>query len=745
MFKVISISLALVLLLTVNSISSIIKQINVNGNVRVADETIKMFSGVKINDDINSNQLNDILKKIYNSNYFKNVSVDLKNNLLIINVEEYPLIQNISYNGIKANKIKEPVLKNLSLKSRSAFDEFLLKKDKELILSRLKDFGYYFAEIDIVVETLEDNTVNLTYDINLGSKVKIKKIKFLGDKIFKDSKLRNVIISEEYKFWKIISGKKYLNENIIKLDQRLLTNFYLNKGYYNAKVNTSFAKLVDKDSFELIYNIDANKKFTFDKLNLILPPDYDRQNFAKLENLLKGLNGKNYSLNSIEQILDEINLITLNEQYSSIKASYREDIANDKINIDFIIEDAEKYFVEKINIFGNNVTLENVIRNQFEIDEGDPFNEILQKRTVNNLKGLSIFKDVRSEVLDSKNLNNKIINISVEEKPTGEISAGAGVGTSGSSVSFGVKENNFLGKGIKLNSNLSVSGDSLKGIVAIENPNLNNSDKSISFSLESAEYDNLKKFGYKTNKNGFSIGTDFEYYDDLYLGLQTRNYIEKISTNSTASVRQKAQAGNYFDSFLDLSFNYDKRNQVFETSDGFKSYYSIQLPIISDTNTLTNTYNYDFYTELYDQNLSSISFYFKNGFSLSDDDIKLSERLFIPSKKLRGFEAGKVGPKDGSDFVGGNNVLAINFSSTIPKILENSENTNFLLFMDVANIWGVDYDDAITDSGDIRSSIGIGVDWFTVIGPLNFSLAHPISKNTNDKTETFRFDLGTTF
>ena len=194
-----------------------------------------------------------------------------------------------------------------------------------------------------------------------------------------------------------------------------------------------------------------------------------------------------------------------------------------------------------------------------------------------------------------------------------------------------------------------------------------------------------------------------------------------------------------------MNFDYDKRNQKFQTSSGFKSYYSLGLPIVSENNTLKNFYNYSYYFDLFDQNISNLSLMLKSANSITNDNIKLSERINLSSSKLRGFEAGRVGPKDGEDFIGGNYGASMNFSSTIPQLFEESQNVDFLFFVDIANIWGVDYDNKLDDSGSIRSSTGIALDWFTPIGPLNFSLALPISRENTDKTETFRFNLGTTF
>jgi outer membrane protein insertion porin family len=742
--KFLSLIILLSLAICNTSFSTVVKEFEINGNQRIPDSTILMFSSVSVLDDINTDSINEILKSLYETNYFKNVSVSLDSNKLIISVEENPIIENIDFDGIKSNTLKSNILKDVKLKSRSSYNKFLLDKDKNLIISALKNYGYYQPSIDVFVENLSDNKVNIKFDIDIGDKAKIKKITFLGNKIFKDSKLKNVIVSEEYKFWKFISGKKYLNENIVNLDIRLLNNFYRNKGFYNVEINSSFAKSLSSNEFELIYNINANQVIYFGNLILDLPSDYDKDNFSTLIDTFNETMGKKYSINLVEKILDKIDEISINEQYQSIKASVEESIEDNKINLTFKIEETDKFYVNKINIFGNNVTEENVIRNQFEIDEGDPYNDILLNKSINNLKQLNFFRSVNHEVLD-ENDADKIVNIYLEEKPTGEIAAGAGFGTSGGTIFFNIKENNYLGKGILVDSQLQLSAESIKGSIKTTNNNYKNTNKSVSFGLEADEVDRLSDFGYKSNKTGFSLGTKFEYLDDLRLGLGTSTYYERIETDNTASARQKKQEGDYWDTFLDIDFSYDKRNQRFKATQGFTSYYSLNLPIISTNYSVTSGYNYKVYTELFENNISSFSFSLKGASSLTGKDIKLSERLYVPSSKLRGFEQGKVGPKDGSDFIGGNYVTTMNLTSTLPQILSNLQTVDFLLFLDAANIWGVDYDSSIDNSSEIRSAIGIGVDWFTPVGPLNFSFAQDLTSHKDDITETFRFNLGTTF
>ena len=745
MLRIFSLIIFIFLFSSVHAFSEKIKKITINGNDRISEETILMFTSVNLNDNADETYLNNILKNLFDTNFFKDISTRIENNNLIISVTENPIIETIEYNGVKADKIQQSFKNGLRLKSRSSYSELTLKKDHDLIKSNLKELGYYFSKVDVFVENLDDNKVKIIYDIFLGNKAKIKKISFVGNKVFKDSELKKIIISEEYKFWKFISGKKYLNENIVKFDERLLNNFYKNSGYYDVSIKSSFARLTDKDSFELIYIIDAKKKFFFGELKLDIPVNFEIDNFENLLTLFKEIKDETYSLNSVRKILEEIDQISIQEQFESISAVVSENVVNDKINLTFSIKETEKFVIDRINIFGNNITRESVIRNQLVIDEGDYYNEILQKKSENNLKNLNYFKNVKLDTVDGNSIGTKIININVEEKATGEISAGAGFGTSGGSIQAGIKENNYLGKGISIDTNLNISEDSLKGLFSVTNPNYNNSDKSLYVTIEASELDRLTLSGYKNNKTGFVYGTDFEYLDDLFVGIGNSNYYEKIETNSNASLMQKKQEGSYWDSFLKLNLFYDKRNQKFQTSKGFFNSYRSNIPIISENNTFMNSFETKFFTELYDKNISTLSIFLKSANSITGDEIKLSERLFVPSNKLRGFERGKVGPLDGNTYIGGNYLTTLNFTSTLPYLLEDSENVNLLFFLDVANLWGVDYDSSLDNNDNINSSFGIGVDFFSPIGPLTFSFAQPITKNSSDTTESFRFNIGTSF
>ena len=724
----------------------LIKNFEISGNDRISSETIILFSGYKLNDKIDQNDINEIIKKLYETSFFKNLSINFDENILFIEVEENPLVQTMIFNGIKNKSLIEQIKDTIVQKEKSSFVENKIKIDQDRILNSLRVSGYYFSKVSSSIKKNKNNTVDIIYDIELGDKALIKNIKFIGNKVFKDNKLRKVIVSEEAKFWKFLSSKKTVDIQRFKLDEKLLKNFFKNNGYYNVNINSSFAQIIEDKYFEIVFNVDAGKKYFFNNMILNLPDDYNRMDFNKLEQLLLELKNKPYSLNRIEDILDEIDEITLNNNYEFVSATYDETtVSGNKIDMVINLKDTEKFYIEKVKITGNLITSERVIRNALISDEGDPFNELLVNKSYNNIRALGLFKDVKTNVETNENKKTKIINIEVEEKPTGEIFAGAGTGTSGSTLSFGISENNYLGEGIRLGTNFSITDDSLTGRFFTREPNYKNTNRSLTRSFERTENDFLTKYGYKTEKTGFSFGTSYEQYKDIFFSPTISNYYESISTNSKASAAKRKQDGDYLDVNLNYDLTLNKLNRNFNPSDGFKLILSQELPFYSEDYTLINKLNYSKYFESDGGTIFTLGFLAATSNSLSNDDARITKRVFIPQKKLRGFEPGKIGPKDNDDYIGGNFGTAFNLASTLPRLFTEVQDLDVSLFFDAANVWGVDYDSSIDDNSKIRSSTGVALDWFTPIGPLSLSYAIPITKNSTDTTENFRFNIGTTF
>jgi len=737
--------LLILFLFSFSAKAEIVKEIKIKGNQRVSSETVKIFSEVEKNSDLNLNNLNDVIKKIYSTNFFKNVEVKIVNNILYISVEENPIIQNLKIEGVKNKRILEILNEQIEMKEKSSFLENNVKKDEEKITNILRTNGYYFSKVVSKLKINENNTVDLIFDIELGEKAFIKKITFIGDKKIKDNKLRKIIISEEAKFWKFISSKKFLDINRIKLDEKLLFNYYKNKGYYNVSIESSSAKIINENNFELIFNINSGQKYYFGNIDLVVPDEYDIESFEGIIKSQNKLEGKVYSLNKIKTILNKIDEIALTKEFEFINAKYNETLVDNKINFLIKLENLEKFYIERVNIYGNYITSENVVRNSLIIDEGDPYNKILVNKSINQIKSKRIFKTVKETTTDGSSDNFKIINIEVEEQATGEISAGAGTGTSGSTVQFGIRENNYMGTGVRIDTNVALSDSGLKGLLSINNPNYKNSDKSLITKIEATQMDNMSRFGYKSSKTGFSVGTSFEQYQDIYFSPEISNYFESLKTSSKASAAKKKQKGDYIDSNFNYGLTLNKLNQNWQPSSGHKISFYQTLPIYSDDLSIRNSIDLAKYYSPNDNAILSFKFLAQAINSVGGEDVRISKRIFIPSKRLKGFEYGKVGPKDGADYIGGNYATVVNFATTLPGLFSDLENIDFSLFIDAGNVWGIDYNDSLDDYSKLRSSTGLAVDWLTPIGPLSFSFSQPITKAATDKIETFRFDIGTTF
>jgi len=740
-------SLLLCLFIFYNDVNAqIINDIELVNNNRISKETIITYGDIKLNQDYNLDKINDVLKNLYKTDFFEDIKIEIVSNKLVITVKENKLIQNISIDGIKSSSLESEIIKNLYSKSKSPFLENKVKEDTNRILNSLNNSGFYFAKITPKIIENENETVNLTFEIDLGDKAKITKIEFIGDKKIKDRTLRNIIISEESKFWKFISNKIYLNQNTIERDQRLLRNFYLNNGYYDAEITSSTATFYDDNSFKLVFKIDAGEKYTVNTTKLTIPDDYNLLNFRDVQIALEKLNNEDYSFIKISNVVEEIDKVSLTREYDFINAEVIEKkVGDNQIDIEFVVAESEKSYVERINILGNNVTYEDVIRKSLEIDEGDPFNELLHAKSINNLRSLGIFKTVNTEIKDGNDNSTKIIDITVEEKPTGEITLGAGYGSEGGTIGFSVSENNFLGKNIKLTTSLRTSETTIRGGFSIINPDFNYLNKALITNIESTNIDKLSSNGYKTTKTGFSLGTSYEQFQDVNFSSSFSTYIDDLETSTLASQALQKQTGSYFENKINYSFDFDKRNQAYQTYDGTRLIFSQGLPIYSEEYSLMNSISADKWFKFPNESIANIGFYGKIINSMNNKDVRISDRISLPRNKLKGFKFDSVGPVDNNDFVGGNYASSINIDTTLPMLFPSLENIDFKYFLDFGNVWGVDYSDTIDDSNKIRSSTGFTVDWFTPIGPLNFSLAQNLSKATTDKTESFQFNLGTTF
>ena len=726
--------------------SEILNKVEIKGNKRISDQTIQVYGDIQLNKNYKNEDINEILKKLYNTNFFSNISTNFSNGILTINVTENPIIYSIDIKGEAAKKFKEQIFKIISLKEKSSYIENYVKSDIEIIKNFYKSLGYYSVKVEAEkqVASAGEDTLNLIFDITKGERSEIKKIYFIGDKKIKSKRLRDVITSEESRFWKFLTNNIYLNTDRIDLDKRLLSNYYLGRGYYDVQVLSSSAEITEENHIELTFSINAGKRYRFKRFSTDIDPVFDSSVFEGLKTVFKKNAGEYYSPFKIKKILENIDEIIDDNQLQFVQHTVKESPGEDGIDVEFKIFEGAKIQIERVNISGNNVTSDSVLRAALLIDEGDPYSKTRVEKSISNLKAMNIFNKVDYKISDGTLPGLKTIDISIEEKATGEISAGAGYGTEGGAFSFSIKENNYLGKGLKVSANADVTGESVRGGINIVNPNYNYSGNKVFGGFYSKKTDKPSS-GYENTLINFNIGTEFEQYKDIFLVPNVSFTIDDLSVDNTASSSLKKQAGSFNDLTVGYVIKSDKRNRRFMPTDGSILSFKQNLPVVADSRSVLNSFSYRTYHSFSENVIGALKLYGAAVTSIGDDDVRLSKRLNLGRTHLRGFEGGKVGPRDGADYVGGNYATALNLEAALPNLLPESTETDISVFMDVANLWHVDYSSEVDDSNKIRSSIGVATNLYTPIGPLSFVVAQNLSKADSDETQEFNFQIGTSF
>ena len=740
------IKILFILLLTISSVKAneIINKIVINGNQRISDETIKIYGEIDKNKKINENGINQIIKNLYSTNFFEDVDVSYSNKILTINLKEYPIVNQLIIIGEKSSNIKNQIKKLISLKEKRSFIKSKLSNDLEIIKTLYASIGYNFSVVEAKIKEIDNNNYDLIFEIKRGKESRISSINFIGDKKLREKRLKDIIASEEHKFWKFISRNTKFNKNLVNLDLRLLENYYKSIGYYDVKINSNSAEILKSGDVNLVYSIDAGTRYIIRKINTNLDPTFDNKLFIELNKQYGKFIGEYYSPFKVQKLLESIDELIEKNNLQFVEHNVKEIVDEDSITIEFNIFEGEKVLVERINIIGNNITNESVIRGELLLDEGDPYTKIKLDKSVSKIRARNIFKNVTSKISSGKDGNLKIIDITVDEKPTGEISAGAGIGTNGGSFGIAISENNWLGEGKKVQFEIETDEETLSADILYTDPNYNFLGNQISYNLFSRNNDKPDQ-GFENTLVGAGISTKFEQYKNLFTSLGTSVSYDDLRTIDTASTALKKQSGEFTEFTGNYGFSYDTRDRAFMPTSGSISSFNQILPFIADKRYIKNSLSSSIYRTLSEDVIGASKFYFSSINGLGGEDVRVNKRSYLGTKRIRGFKSGKIGPVDGTEHIGGNYATALNFEANLPKILPESTNMDFGLFLDFANVWGVDYDSSIDDGSKIRSSTGVALNWSSPIGPMTFILSQNLSKASTDETESFNFNLGTTF
>jgi len=737
-------SFLFILLITSNLKAEVVNKFNIQGNERISSETIKIYGDLKENKNYSESDLNKILKDLYETEFFENINLEIKNNELNIIVNEYPYINQLIIIGEKTKRYTNQIKEIINLKEKRSLIKSYINSDINIIKSLYSSLGYNNVEINIKTKKITNNSYDLLVEIQRGEKTRIKSINFIGNNKISNRRLKDVIASEKHQFWKILSKNTNFNESLLELDTRLLTNFYKSSGFYDVKINSKFAKINESKEAELFFSIDEGNRYTINKISTNVDSVFDKKIFFPMNDIYQKYIGEYYSPFKVKKLLDDLDKLIDKNNLQFVEHNVQEQIEEKSINIILNIYEGEKKLIERINVLGNSVTNEEVIRSELIIDEGDPFSNLNLEKSIAQIKARNIFRKVDYEVLDGSIDNLKVINIKVEEQPTGEVSAGAGIGSDGGLFQIGIKENNWLVTGKSVSFDLELESESISGILNYVDPNYDLLGNSLSYTLLTESNDKPDQ-GYENTLTSVAVATAFEQYKDVYLSLGLSASYDDLRTDSSASANLQKQDGSYSDISGNYSLSFDSRDRVFMPTSGSILKFGQTLPLFSDSASLVNNFSASKYASLNENVVGVGKFYLSTISAVGSDDVRLSRRKGLSTRRLRGFQKGKIGPVDGSDHIGGNYTAALNLETNLPNLLPDDTNTDISAFLDFGNVWGVDYDSSIDDSNKIRSSTGVVANWLSPLGPINFVLSQNLSKADSDKTQSFSFNLGTTF
>jgi outer membrane protein insertion porin family len=734
------------LILTSYSFANI-KEVKIFGNKRVSSNTIEALVDKK-NTQIDTFYINNLTRIIYNTEFFSNVKITYDNNILNISVEENPIINFFYINGITGDDL-DAVNKIVSLKENNIFSVSKLKKDLEDVKDLFKSSGYYFVVVEPEVIKIDDNQINLILNINKKDISKIKNIYFIGEKYFSSGQLLDIISSAEDSWWSFFS-KSSLNEDRVEYDKKLLKSFYKSKGFYDVQIESVLANLDNKNNFTLTYSINSGKKYTFGNIEIKTEASiFKESNISDIKNISeKIIKGKMYSTPAILTIEKQVNTYLEDNKYANIEIDIEEIKKSDeKIDLILKLNSLKKTLIRKINVYGNSITEEKVVRDNLVISEGDILNISKVKKSIDNINSKNFFRKAEYKMSDSDlQKNSKDLNIYVKEQPTGSLSAGIGYGSSGGLLEGSINERNFLGKGIDLNFTGRFASEKISGVFSYIDPNFKNTEKELAnyFYSESDDYSNA---GYTSKRIGDRLATRYELFEDIFFKPFIILQYDKLETNANASSLLKLRDGNFKTTTLGFNLLADFRNSKTLPSSGSLLFFDQSYAtLISDIPTIQTSVGSTFYQELINEKfIGSAKLKLSNVTALDNKDVKLSDRIFASTSDLRGFESRGVGPIDSGSHVGGNYLAVLNLKSTFPNPIPDSFRPNTYIFYDIGNVWGADYSDVISESSKIRSAMGIALDVVSPIGPLSFTYSIPLSKASTDKEQSFMFNIGSSF
>jgi outer membrane protein insertion porin family len=723
-----------------------IDEIEINGLERIERATVISYSKLRIESPYSNEIGNIVLKRLYETDLFSDVKIQFIDGLLNITVRENPTINLIKFIG-NDKKNDADLLSEISLSDRSIYSRSKVKKDVKKLLSLYQRSGRLSTEVIPKVETLKDNRVNLIFEINESDIVSVSKITFIGNHVFSSRELRKEMKTKTSNLSRYFSSSDNYDPDRLEYDKILISNLYKNSGYPNFTFKSSIAQLIpNKNQFEIILTVNEGELYSFG--DVTIESKFKKLNDQFLSKTLSAKSGSLYNANLIKDDIASIKNSASTYGYSFVQIDSKKSFDNKKkqVNINYLIDEGPKVYINKIIINGNTRTTDKVIRRQLSISEGDSYSKYLINVSKNKIQSLNFFSKVdvieeKDEAFDKVNL---IIN--VDERNTGEASIGAGYySATKASLQLGITEDNFLGKGQQLKFQSNIGDEFNTYDISFAEPYLNGRDLYVKGDLYS-ELQDSSSVNYETEKIGLGISLGFPLSYSNRILTKYSIFNDKTTADSDATDYENMLAGTTTVSSFGYSFSSDKRNSPYKPSAGYK--YVLQQDIAGiggDSFFLKSTFDYTYYKRLNKSFIGSFKLNSGHVNGYNNKYAPISSYFNLGGNKLRGFQSQRVGPKTGNSYTGGQYFYLLSTETNIDLPIENFDITS-TLFFDIGSIWGLDDRFiSIDDKHQLRSSFGLNIMWDSAIGPINFIFAQPLQKQESDETDTFYFDIGYNF
>ncbi len=734
-------------------------QIKIIGNERVDDETIKSYLNINNLKTGRLNSINESLKKLYDSGLFSYVDIYQEESLIIIKVEENPIVKDVVFKGNK--KIDDDILLSETvLKKRSVYTKTKLESDIKRINDIYIKSGRFLTRIDPKIKKEDQNRISIVFDISEGKKADIETINFIGNEAFTDQDLLSEITTKRSKWYKPFSSSDSYDSDRMEFDKEKLRRFYNSKGYADFNVISANAQITPlKDRFFLNFLVEEGIKYKFGEITIINKVEKFDQTLLSKSLLTK--KNKVYDSDLVEKTIDNFTDILSESGYAftEINPMLKRDKNNKTIAIEYIIEETPRIYINEINISGNSRTLDKVIRREMRVREGDPYNFIKINRSKQRIDNLGFFESVDFKTNRIENSDKVDIEIEVKEKKTGELNFGIGYSTVDKLTgSVGIKERNLFGTGREIELSTQKSTNRFSNQISYTKPWFMEREVAAGFDIFNSELDKRNSLVFDQASKGASLRANYSITEHLSHLIRYSYKDDEISNvDSNASFAIQNLEGRFVNSSIGHTLNLDKTNNRFNPSSG----YSAQITqtyagVGGDVEYLKQEGSANYYIPVINENFTlkfSGSFGYINGLGR---DVKSNDNFFLGGNNFRGFEFAGIGPRSvnngsaiGGDAIGGKFYYISSTEFKFPLGLPKELGISAALFHDVGTLKMVDQvnksNTKIIDTGSIRASYGLSLIWGSPLGPIRLDFSNSYKAEDFDRTESFRFNFGTTF